>query len=163
MPKRLTETLIHRKRIGEGENQDVYIKDIPSDLLPTDIINIIRDEGFQSENNSWDAYTRLVITREREETDAEYEKRKLKNQEHKEDLKKRRYDDYVSLKTEFFKEDKELVNIYMSAFFDELDARPEKIYEDKLSSNAYKLGRNQAILGGGFEIETDVLLRQIRL
>ena len=147
----------------DGSCHDVRFSDLPKDIKDDDIIEIIREESFYSENNSWDAFTRLVVIREREETDAEYEKRKLKDKEHKEDLKKRRYDNYVSLKAEFFKEDKELVNIYMSAFFDELDARPEKIYEDKLSSNAYKLGRNQAILGGGFEIETDELLRQIRL
>lgn len=34
MGKQLIQTLIHRKIIGEGENQDVYIKDIPSNLLP---------------------------------------------------------------------------------------------------------------------------------
>jgi len=98
MPKRLTETLIHRKRIGEGENQDVYIKDIPSDLLPTDIINIIRDEGFQSENNSWDAFTAIEIYRMIEETDEQYEKRIQKEEREKEYLKKRRYETYLKLK-----------------------------------------------------------------
>lgn len=101
MGKQLIQTLIHRKIIGEGENQDVYIKDIPSNLLPTDIINIIRDEGFQSENNSWDAHTILEIYRMVEETDAQYEERIQKEQREKEYLKKRRYETYLKLKQEF--------------------------------------------------------------
>ena len=38
-------------------------------------IDIIRDEGYYSENNSWDACTKLIVMREREETDIEYKER----------------------------------------------------------------------------------------
>lgn len=101
MSKQLIETLIHRKRIGEGENQTVYIKDIPLNLLPTDIINIIRDKGYYSENNSWDAFTAIEIYRIVEETDEQYEKRIQKEEREKEYLKKRRYEYYLKLKQEF--------------------------------------------------------------
>jgi hypothetical protein len=151
----------------DGSCHDVRFSDLPKDIKDDDIIEIIREESFYSENNSWDAFTRLVVIREREETDAEYEKRKLKNKEHKEDLKKRRYDNYVSLKAEFLHEDADLLKIYMSGFNDELDGIPEKKYEDKLSSRAYNLGRTNAIIGDDVRSvdyqSNEELLRQIRL
>lgn len=79
----------------------VLIKDLPSDLKPNDIINIHRVEAFYSENNGWDEHTILEIIRMREETDEELEIRKNENSALKEQLKSRRYENYLKLKKEF--------------------------------------------------------------
>lgn len=71
------------------------------ELCESDQISIENDEGFQSENNSWDAHTRLIIQRPRLETDEEYNERirivevKIKWQ------KEERYKSYLKLKKEF--------------------------------------------------------------
>ena len=75
--------------------------DLPKDIQDDDIIDIRREEAFFSENHSYDAYTELVIIREIEETDKEYQKRISDNEYHKEKLKKLRYENYLKLKSEF--------------------------------------------------------------
>jgi hypothetical protein len=84
-----------------GEDADVRFSDLPKDIQPNDIIHIQRDEGYCSENNSWDPFTELIVIREREETDAEQEKRIADNAAMKEVLRKRRYESYLKLKNEF--------------------------------------------------------------
>lgn len=92
---------IYRKRIGDGENCSVFIRDIPPDLLPGDEININRDEGFYSENESWDAFTELVIKRLVMENDEEYNKRIEREQRDKKFKREQRYKNYLKLKEEF--------------------------------------------------------------
>ena len=99
--KQLIVKQIYKKRIGNGEDCSVFIKDIPSDCLPTDEINIIRDEGYYSENNSWDAHTLLIISRMVEETDKEYKSRIEREEKDKKKNKERRYENYLKLKEEF--------------------------------------------------------------
>lgn len=84
-----------------GNYVDVRFSDLPKDIQENDIIEIRREEAFFSENNSYDAYTELVIFREREETDEEYQKRISDNEYLKEELRKRRYENYLKLKSEF--------------------------------------------------------------
>jgi len=79
----------------EGEYYNVRFSDLPKDIQENDIINIIRQE--YSESNFWDAFTKLIITRERLETEEEYQKRIAKNKE----LRKGRYETYLKLKAEF--------------------------------------------------------------
>ena len=55
----------------KGNLQEVRFSDLPKDIQENDIIDIRREEAFFSENNSYDAYTELVVIREREETDEE--------------------------------------------------------------------------------------------
>lgn len=81
--------------------EDVRFSDLPKDIQENDIIEIRREEAFFSENNSYDAYTQLVVIRERDETDEEYQKRISDNEYHKEELRKRRYENYLKLKSEF--------------------------------------------------------------
>jgi len=69
------------------------------ELLPTDIIDIQREENY--DNNSWDSYTVLQVYREREETDEEFEKRMRTNTNTKKYLKERRYKTYLKFKEEF--------------------------------------------------------------
>lgn len=85
----------------EGNFHDIHFSDLPKDIQENDIIDIYREESFFSENFSYDAYTKLVIIREREETDEEYQKRISKEQYHEEELRKRRYENYLKLKSEF--------------------------------------------------------------
>lgn len=85
----------------KGNDKDVRFSDLPKNIQENDIIEIRRVEAFFSENNSYDAYTELVVIREREETDEEYQKRISDNEYHKEELRKRRYENYLKLKSEF--------------------------------------------------------------
>ncbi len=85
----------------DGDWAIIRFKDLPDNLQPDDIIEIRREEAYYSENNSYHAYTELVVIREREETDEEYQKRISDNEYHKEELRKRRYETYLNLKKEF--------------------------------------------------------------
>lgn len=85
----------------EGDGYNVRGRDLPADLQPDDIIHIIREEAYYSENNSYDAYTELVVEREREETDAEYEKRIEGNESDRKRMRELRYQNYLKLKAEF--------------------------------------------------------------
>jgi hypothetical protein len=85
----------------KNSQEDVRFSDLPKDIQENDIIEIRREEAFFSENNSYDAYTELLVICERDETDEEYQKRISDNEYHKEELKKRRYENYLKLKSEF--------------------------------------------------------------
>jgi len=87
----------------KGIDADIHFSDLPKEILPTDIIDIRREEPYYSENESWDAFTQLIIIREREETDEEYEKRISKEKKEKDFLKEKRYQTYLKLKEEFEK------------------------------------------------------------
>ena len=87
MEKKLIEQEIFSKHY-DGMHSNVFVKDLPIDLKPDDIINIHRVEA---RNNSYDEHTILEIIRMREETDEEL----------KEQLKSRRYENYLKLKKEF--------------------------------------------------------------
>ena len=91
---------IFRKHF-DGDYYDVRFSDLPKDIQPDDVISINREESFFSENNSWDAYTDLVVGRERLETDEEESKRLIKEAKFNVELKQRRYENYLRLKKEF--------------------------------------------------------------
>ncbi len=84
-----------------GNCADIRFGDLPKELHENDVIEIRREDSYHSENNSFDAYTELVIIREIEETNEEYHKRITKEKSLKEELKKRRYENYLKLKSEF--------------------------------------------------------------
>lgn len=71
------------------------------DLRDEDILHIGYDEGHYSENNSWDAHYFAIITRMVEETDEERDERVKTAKWHIEQLKQRRYENYLRLKKEF--------------------------------------------------------------
>ena len=75
--------------------------DLPKDILPTDIIDIEKEEGHQSENNSWDDSSRVIVYRKREETDREFEVRKYKWNKKMNELRDGRLKLYEKLKKEF--------------------------------------------------------------
>lgn len=85
----------------DGDCADVRFGDLPKDLNDDDVINIGREQSFFSENNSYDAYTTLLVTRPTLETDEEFNERKRDNEKFKEQSRKRRYSTYLELKKEF--------------------------------------------------------------
>lgn len=66
-----------------------------------DVIEIGYDEGYYSENNSWDPHYYAVITRKVIETDAEYQRRIERQEADSERYQKQRYENYLKLKAEF--------------------------------------------------------------
>ena len=66
-----------------------------------DIMNVGYDEGYYSENNSWDPHYYVTIIRKVIETDAEFERRIQRQKEDKERYHKQRYENYLKLKAEF--------------------------------------------------------------
>jgi hypothetical protein len=91
MKKKVEEEIFNVK--FTGDEYRIRISDIPQDVLPTDEIDIIRSEEFY--------YTQLIIRRQREETDQEYEKRMAMQDYVKHGMEKRRYETYLKLKEEF--------------------------------------------------------------
>jgi hypothetical protein len=85
----------------KGNFKEIRFSDLPKDLQEDDIIDIRREESFYSENTSFDAYTELLIIREQDETEEEYQKRISDNELFKEESKRRRYETYLRLKSEF--------------------------------------------------------------
>lgn len=101
MKKKIQEEIFYKN--FEGYDHDIRFSDLPKDLKENDIIYIQREESYYSENNSWDAYTKLMVIRERDETEEEYQKRIIENQKFKKELNDRRYENYLKLKEEFEK------------------------------------------------------------
>lgn len=66
-----------------------------------DKITVGYDEGYYSENNSWDPHYYARVIRMVEETDAQFEKRIANNEQAKKWAKERRYENYLKLKKEF--------------------------------------------------------------
>jgi hypothetical protein len=85
----------------DGDLAHVRFSDLPKDIQENDIIQIDREDDFYSENNSYDAYTQLVIIREREETDEEYHERMSEIEKSKVQMKNMRFKTYLKLKEEF--------------------------------------------------------------
>ena len=93
--------LIFEKIFSGAPSRVIRRSDFPDELLPDDIIVINREDGFYSENNSWDGETRIQILREREQTEEEKEEFRNFLAERREQLKKERYQEYLKLKKEF--------------------------------------------------------------
>lgn len=93
----VTETVFSK----HNDHAPIKFGEIDIELRPDDIILAGHDEGYYSENNSWDARYYLEVNRDRLETDEEFKKRKEDNEWHRKDLRKRRYQNYLKLKKEF--------------------------------------------------------------
>lgn len=75
MNKQIISEVIFEKTYS-GERRYFKVSDLPADILPTDKIEFWIEEGYYSENNSYDASTNLKVLRDRIENDKEFEKRK---------------------------------------------------------------------------------------
>jgi hypothetical protein len=76
-----------------------------------DIIHSGYDEGHVSENNSWDAHYYFEQKRFIDETDEEMERRIRRQQRDAEDMKRRRYENYLKLHKEFGDEAAKIENL----------------------------------------------------
>lgn len=99
MKKKIIEEIYNKT--FESNGYIIRFSDLPSDILPTDTIDIVREEAYFSENWSYDAFTELSICREREETDFEYDMRIKSEELDKQTRIKERYERYLKLKQEF--------------------------------------------------------------
>lgn len=99
--KFITETIFRK----QNDHNPIKFGEIDIELKPDDVIHAGHDEGYYSENNSWDAHYYLEVQRDRLETDEEFEKRKEDDEFFKKDLRKRRYENYLKLKKEFENDD----------------------------------------------------------
>ena len=70
-------------------------------LEDEDVVNAGYEEGYFSENNSYDGFFYLQVDRMVLETDEEFEKRIFYANEQQEEIKQRRYENYLKLKKEF--------------------------------------------------------------
>ena len=96
---KVREVIFHKRY--EWEDAEIPFGDLPKDLLPTDKIFYNSDPGYFSENESWYAFTEVKITRERDQTDEEYQKDVDWWAKKSEETRKTRYEQYLKLKKEF--------------------------------------------------------------
>lgn len=95
----IQETIFH-----DQSDQPFRWKDIKHvEFQDNDEIAIRYEEGFYSENNSWDGGFIAEIFRMRLETDEEFNDRMTELEKDKEFWKKKRYENYLELKAEFEK------------------------------------------------------------
>ncbi len=85
----------------QSDHEPIKFGEIDVELLSDDVIIASHDEGYYSENNSWDPHYYLEVHRDRLETDEEFEKRKEETSWLRKDMRKRRYKNYIKLKKEF--------------------------------------------------------------
>lgn len=82
---------------------------VGSDIMSKVKIGCWIEAGYEEEqiysDSAMDAHYYFRIMHKREETDAEYDKRKADEKIQKEELKKRRYQTYLKFKKEFEDED----------------------------------------------------------
>ena len=78
------------------------LSEINFEIQPDDIIEFEYDpEGYYSENESWEPYSKITIYREEEETEQERNLRLEQVRLESEQLKQGRYESYLKLKQEF--------------------------------------------------------------
>lgn len=91
------------KEIFREQSQNPFtwkdLKDIKFE--DDDRLEIGYDEGYYSENNSWDPHHYAIVTRMIEETDEQFSKRQANIKRDKKWAKERRYQNYLKLKEEF--------------------------------------------------------------
>jgi len=86
----------------DGAEAIFTIADIPQNILNDDCeIDIERNEGHYSQNDSYESNSNLVILRWRDKTPEELEKERLMSDIIKQNSRKNRYETYLKLKKEF--------------------------------------------------------------
>lgn len=92
------------KKEWSGEISYFLYGVLPKDLLPTDKIFLNINESYEGKDNGWDAYSELIVTRDRPQTDEEWEASKKFWNEKMEESKSERKKLYLKLKAEFEKD-----------------------------------------------------------
>jgi hypothetical protein len=103
MHKNSTEKILVDKNVLHlTKNTKIRWKDLKDfQFQDDDIIEISYDEGYVSENNSWDAHFYAIVTRPTLETNEEHQRRLKRQEQQKDEMRKRRYESYLKLKEEF--------------------------------------------------------------
>ena len=100
--KELQKIFIRKEIYHKQSNYPFTWKDIKDfQFEDDDELDIGYDEGFYSENNSWDPHYYVIIYRDIIETDEQFERRINQAKEAKERNRKDRYERYLKLKAEF--------------------------------------------------------------
>jgi hypothetical protein len=105
--KKIEKSLLHVQRDGRVRWKDIKQFQFDDD----DIIIGGYDEGHVSENNSWDPFHFIEVIRQVDETDEEMERRIRRQQRDAEDMKRRRYENYLKLHKEFGDEGAKIENL----------------------------------------------------
>ena len=92
----ITIEIFHKK-----DKKPIPYSVIKNIIQDDDIISAGFDEGYYSENESWDAHWFIKVERDRLETDEEFEKRKKQAEKRQKESKEKRYELYLKLKKEF--------------------------------------------------------------
>lgn len=121
MEKQIINKQIFRKDY-QGIIFGIDVNDLPTFILPGDIINIEKREAFYSENNSWDDHSILTVHRPTPETDEEFELREKRVEQVKKESKQRKFVQYQALKLEFEKEENSILfnpelRLFKSSYF----------------------------------------------
>lgn len=100
--KRLKVKELYFRKKYNSNNDDIRFKDLPKNIQDDDIIIVFYDDGDNNRDDYDDkCYTELRVYRERDETDAECQKRIDKLRKAQELSRQRRYEQYLKLKEEF--------------------------------------------------------------
>lgn len=95
--KIITDTIFHKI----SYKKPITFGEIDVELQPEDEITQHWEEPFDGSVEAWDGHWSMTITRDRLETDEEFEIRMANIKMEKERMKKRRYENYLNLKKEF--------------------------------------------------------------
>jgi hypothetical protein len=98
MEKQIIEVCVFTK---VSYKEPVKFGEITIAVEPEDVIHQVYVEPFNGSVEGWEGHYELNVHRKREETDAEYEKRRIENERFVVDSKKKRYENYLKLKKEF--------------------------------------------------------------
>jgi hypothetical protein len=103
--KRMKEKIKFQETIFHGNSDEPFKwKDIKHiEFQDDDELCIRYEEGFYSENNSWDGGFVAEVFRMQLESDEEFNNRMIELEKDKEFWKKKRYENYLKLKEEFEK------------------------------------------------------------
>ena len=95
------EETIYEKDFSAGTPYFKFSEIAELDLQPDDKIYFQMDDGYYSENNSWDSFSRLTIDRSRPKTESELAKDREYLEKLKAKSKAERFAQYNKLKLEF--------------------------------------------------------------
>ena len=123
----------------DGEYRDFSFGDLPKDLNPTDVISYYSDEGFYSENNSWEPHTEIQILRPRLETDEELSKRIESFRVKLERSRKQRQRMFLKLREEFEVLNASPIETRISEIQDRIDNHSEDYNESNLALLKYEV------------------------
>ncbi len=99
MEKKMVEKVIFTLT-KRDHNYNFRISDLPETALPTDFINIMRDDPHECEE--WEtACSELEVSRERPETDEEFEERLNETKAELKRIEERQYAQYLRLKQKY--------------------------------------------------------------